>query len=378
MKNIFFIAGEPSGDLICSKILSHYILKPDNIGIHGLFGERTKSLGFKSIFDMSDISVMGFVEILPKIFKIIKRINQTVQEIEKILPNVVATIDSPGFSKAVVKKLRKRGVYSGKIIHIVAPSVWAYKEKRAKKMSELYHELLCFFDFEPKYFTKHGLTAKFIGNISIEDEIFDLKNNIIQAKKIDKIKTIAITLGSRENEINRHFNIIVDFIKGYKNDIKYIFPTISRFEKMITDGLSKNGLSDICRVIAGSSAMSEAVDLCDIGIAKSGTNTMQFLSKLKPVVVYYKINKMSYWIIKSMIKIKFINLVNIVSNRKVIPELVQDDFTPENISQSIEFILQKNPTDDIKNAILQMAPNGIDEKPSFVAWRRILELSVSE
>lgn len=358
MKKIVLIAGEPSGDAIGAKIMQHL----ENCELSGVGGNKMIALSFKSIFDISEISIMGFVEIIKSIRKIIRRINQTVEYINNLKPDVVVTIDSPGFVKRVVKKLRKIG-YSGRIIHIVAPSVWAYREGRAKTFAKYFDEICCLLPFEPKYFEKYGMKAHFVGNISIEDDLITLanqyNNNINQTKKDQR--NIAITLGSRMVEIEKNLPILSQVMNNlsqkYK-DIQYFIPTIPYLEQTIEQYLKQHNKNCKFFINSENNAIQWAVENSSIAITKSGTNTMQFLVKSIPIVVYYKIHPISCLIIKTMIKIKFANLVNIIANKMIIPELIQNMATVENIHNEAEKLLSQQQFDftQIHQCLLQMLP----------------------
>lgn len=356
-KKIFFIAGETSGDIIGSKIMRH-ISKEIDVSM-GVGGKNMLEAGMKSLFDIKDTSIMGFFEIIKQIPLIIKRINQTIDYVIKYDPDVIVTIDSPGFVKRIVKKLRESG-YKKPIIHIVAPTVWAYKEKRAEYFAKYFDAICCFFPFEPKYFEKHGLKSYFVGNISIEDELMRLKNDDSAINSsFSNIKNIAITLGSRENEIKQHIKIIKETIKKLKqndSNLSFYFATEERFFNLINNSFSEIGN---CHINASKEAMKWAVQNCDIGITKSGTNTLQFLVNLKPVVVYYKMHPFSYAIIESMCKVKYVNIINIMADKEIVPEFLQSRFTSENIYNSISELIpnfsQKKV--EIRENFLKMLPN---------------------
>ncbi|MDD2840662.1 MAG: hypothetical protein PHY80_06160, partial [Rickettsiales bacterium] len=168
-RKIFITAGEASGDLLGGKIINALKSNAKNMNIEfiGIGSEKMKNEGLESIFPMKELSVMGFCEVLPKIFKLLKRINQTVDKILEQKPDLILTIDSPSFSFRVMEKLKskdKKFFDSVKKVHLIAPSIWAYKEKRAKKMAKLYNLLLCILPFEPPYFEKYGLKTEFIGH----------------------------------------------------------------------------------------------------------------------------------------------------------------------------------------------------------------------
>ena len=208
-KKLFIIAGEKSGDLLGSKILEK--IDKSKFDIEGIGGKLMEKTGFKSRFDMYELSVMGIFEVLPKIFKLIKRINETAKYIIKSRQDIVLTIDSPDFCFRVVKKVKKLDKDNIiKKVHFIAPSVWAYRKNRAKKISKIYDRLFCILPFEPPYFEKYGLKTIFVGHpIFDSDSIeysFNRKN--IEYKRNSKI--ISITVGSRMSEVKRLLPIIIN------------------------------------------------------------------------------------------------------------------------------------------------------------------------
>ncbi len=365
-KNIVLLAGEPSGDAIAAKIIPHL----GDFQLSGTGGNKMISQGFTSIFDISEISVMGFFEVIKHLGNILKRINETVRHIQEISPRIIVTFDSPGFAKAVVKKLRKRG-YSGEIIHIVAPTVWAYKPKRAKIFAKYFDAICCFLPFEPEYFEKYGLKSHFVGNVAIEDELLELRNNIAKsAVKSGDLINIAITLGSRQMEVGRHLPVISKVMKNlhekYKN-AHFTLPTLPNLQPRIEEYLKLHSEDCNFSIDSSSDAINNAIYSCNVAIAKSGTNTTQFLVNSKPIVVYYKVHPLSYLMIKVMMTTKFVNLVNIIAKKMIIPELIQGRANPENITREISKIIDNlaSSSYQIQPYLLEMLPNST-EKPSKI------------
>ncbi|QED23462.1 lipid-A-disaccharide synthase [Candidatus Deianiraea vastatrix] len=350
MKKVIFIAGEPSGDAIAYRLMKK--LQTQEISFSGIGGSKMKSLGFQSIFHIKDISVIGFVEILKHLPKILIRIYQTIEHINETKPDLIVTFDSPGFCVAVVKKLRKQG-YKGKIIHVVAPTVWAYKPKRAAKFAKIFDEICCLFPFEPVYFEKEGLKAHFIGNISIEDELANLPK---ATEEVPTIKTIAITLGSREAEVKKYIPMIsyaIEIFEIDKRDYQFILPTLPHLHRFIEKYFKTNNPNAKITIISHTNAIYEAVEKCDIAICKSGTNTLQFISKLRPVIVYYSINWLSYIIMSKIVSIKFFNLINIMAGKMIIPELIQDNCSVINITYQVRKIIEKNSFLELQSETLE-------------------------
>ncbi|KAF8818811.1 lipid-A-disaccharide synthase [Rickettsia endosymbiont of Cardiosporidium cionae] len=332
---IYLIAGENSGDFIGAKIINALHNRKNNLSIRAIGGNLIKQTGVDVLFDIEQINIMGFAEIIPNIFRLIKLFYKTIEDIIQYQPDVLITIDAPGFSFKIAQKIKQK-IPNTRLIHVVAPTVWAYNPNRAIKYSKIYDQLLTLFDFEPKYFRKFGLKTYCIGHPIFEQKFYDKSSKPILRKKYnicDDTKIITITPGARKSEIIRHMPIIIDSLQEishmYKIKIfilqpndKY-FSLIGKFLKNINldYSFSLNRLQIF--------AMSDAV------IAKSGSNTLEIAASLTPMVVGYKVNFISYLIIKFLIKIKFITIINIIANKEIIKEYIQYEFTANNLSKSI-------------------------------------------
>ena len=191
-KKVFIIAGEVSGDVLGGEIMR---ASGDQFDFAGIGGAEMKSAGLKSLFPISDLSVMGFVEVLKKSKTLLSRIRQTADAIAKRRPDVVLTIDSSSFATRVIRRVRRRGGQLPKFYHVVAPMVWAWGAWRAKKYARVFDKMFCFFDFEVPYFTKYGLDATAIGY-----PIYDVAR---RALKKSKKKYIALLPGSRMGEVSK-------------------------------------------------------------------------------------------------------------------------------------------------------------------------------
>ncbi len=234
---LYFIAGEHSGDFIGAKIiksLKELKNKKDDVSFWGVGGPQIEAQGIKSLFDFNRINLMGFVEVIPHILEIRKLINLTVQDIISKDVDVLVTIDSPGFTLRVAKKIRRLAPKI-KLVHVVAPSVWAYKENRAKKYAKIYDKLLTLFPFEVQYFTKYGLDTECIGHPILEQH-FEPK--LLKSFYITDTKTICVTPGSRKNEIARHMPTIVNSLKQiavrYKIKVIFVQPNNDNTEEILS------------------------------------------------------------------------------------------------------------------------------------------------
>ena len=326
---IFIIAGEKSGDLIGAEIIKELSLQGHFIA--GVGGQAMLTAGLSStLFDITEISIMGFVEVVPKALKISKLINKTVFEIQALKPDILITIDSPGFNTRVASKLKKLG-FAGKMMHVVAPTVWIYKPKRAVKFAHLFDKLFCILPFEPPYFLKHGLYAKYVGYPPLER----LKN--FTKLGSDK-KYIILALGSRRGEVMKHLEFADEVINLVKKEVPeaiFVIPTFDEFKEEISRKLK--GVTLASTEEEKSFFMQRAV----FGIYKSGTGAIEASICGIPIVIFYKANFISYILIKMMAKIKYANIINILLGRAAIPEFLQFDCTAQLISAKVIKMLQE-------------------------------------
>jgi lipid-A-disaccharide synthase len=350
MKKIFVLTGEPSGDKLASTVISKLKQRNANIQYSCVGGSYLNSLGIKSIFNLNDITYIGFTSVLLNIFKIKNRIDITVNEIIKFNPDILFSIDSPDFTLRVAKRVKKIN-NSIKTIHYVAPQVWIWREGRVKKFKNFIDHMLLLFHFEKKYFDKENITNTFVGHPLLEYSKkykMDLSNLINKDKKI-----ISIFPGSRESEINVLLPILYDFIKlmNKKSNYIYVFHATDKNKETIVNFFKKTSLNNF-QVISDDNIKSQILSNSVFAVAKSGTVSLEICNANVPSIIIYKINMINYLIMKSLIKIKFANIINIINNKEIIPELLQSECNAKEIYNSVNYLLshpnlQKSQLDDI-------------------------------
>ncbi|WP_342270710.1 lipid-A-disaccharide synthase [Rickettsia endosymbiont of Orchestes rusci] len=337
MAKIYFIAGEISGDFIGSRIIRH-LKNNKELEFTGIGGKRMEEAGItKSLFPISEISLMGFIEIIPKFLKIKRLINLTVDDIIKSAPDILITIDSPGFTYRVAERLRKI-LPNLKMIHIVAPSVWAYKPRRAIKYAKIYDCLFALLPFEPPYFTMVGLDCRYIGHPIIEQEFYNDKLALREEFKImNGTKILCVTAGSRRGEILRHLPIFIPAINNIAENhrLTVIFTLADpSHEKIIQPFLINTKFNYVF-----SNERLKSYAIADLALAKSGTNILEIAASNTPMIVAYKLNIFSFFIIKLLIKIKYACLINIIAGKEIIPELIQFNCCSALITSKLEELL---------------------------------------
>ena len=343
--HIYIIAGEPSGDRLGSKLISALRRKTaDQIRISGIGGSEMERQGLSSQFPMSELTVMGFAEVLPRLPNLLMRINDTVKHIMKCEPDVVLTIDSPDFNLRVIKKLRGANLT---IIHYVAPSVWAWKSGRAKKLAGLVDHLLTLLPFEPPYFEPLGLKCTFVGHSVIESEAE--KGNGVDFRERNNISAMARVLcllpGSRFSEINRLLPIFEDVITLLNDtNLQLVIPTVDYLVEKIRLKTIHWPNSPI--IIFDEKDKFGAFAASNAAIAASGTVSLELALAKVPYVTVYKFNYLTALIARHMVKTPFVNIVNILLERESIPELIQSNCNGDRIVKYISKYL--NGSDDAK------------------------------
>tara|TARA_B100000767_G_C19738141_1_gene524870 strand:- start:778 stop:1914 length:1137 start_codon:yes stop_codon:yes gene_type:complete len=341
MKKIFILTGEPSGDKLASKVISKLKKVNPNIEYSCVGGSHLYSLGIRSIFDLKEITYMGFTSVLFNIFKIRKKINETVDEIIKFNPDILFSVDSPDFTLRVAERI-KRINNDIKTIHYVAPQVWIWREGRVKKFKKFIDHMLLLFDFEKKYFDKESIPNTFVGHPLLENNI-DSKIDISTLIDKDK-KIISLFPGSRNSEINTLLPILCDFIKlmnKKSNDYIFFFHAIFENKDLINKILKKKLLTNY-QVISDEKIKSQILSNSIFAVAKSGTVSLEICNSNIPSIIIYKINIINYLIMKFLVKVKFANIINIINNREVIPELLQNECNAKEIYNSVIYLL-RNP-----------------------------------
>ena len=338
MKKIFILTGEPSGDKLASTVISK--LKQTNPGIEYLSvgGYHLTSLGIKTIFDLKEITYLGFTSVLLNIFKIRNRINKTVDEIIKFNPDILFSVDSPDFTLRVAEKVKKINIKI-KTVHYVAPQVWIWRESRVKNFKKFVDHMLLLFNFEKKYFDKENILNTFVGHPLLEqnkNSKIDLSSLINKDKKI-----ISLFAGSRNSETNVLLPILCDFIKLMNkkfNDYSFVFHATDANKMLIVDFIKNYSLNN-SQVISNENIKSQILSNSVFAVAKSGTVSLEICNANIPSIIIYKINMINYLIMKSLVKVKFANIINIINNKEVIPELLQSECNGKEIFNSVTYFL---------------------------------------
>tara|TARA_Y100000590_G_scaffold238489_1_gene268273 strand:- start:1243 stop:2373 length:1131 start_codon:yes stop_codon:yes gene_type:complete len=350
MKKIFILTGEPSGDKLASEVIKNIKNSRSDIDYLCVGGKHLNSIGVDSIYDQKDVTYIAFTDILFNLFKIKKKINETVSKIMEFNPDILFSVDSPDFTLRISKIVKKKNP-NVKTIHFIAPKVWAWRENRVKKMKKFIDHIILLFKFEKKYFEKENLPNTFVGH-----PLLDKKNE--EKIEIDQIfkekKVISIFPGSRESEIKLHTPILFDFIKkmNIKNiNYNYFFHATDRYKDYLSNYL-KNQKIPNAQIISDDKIKSAVIKKSIFAIVKSGTVSLEVCKEGIPSIIIYKMSFLNFYIAKLFLKIKFANMINIINDKEVIPELIQNECNSEEIFKTVYYFLKK--PNLVKNQLIEV------------------------
>ena len=326
-KRIFVITGEVSGDILASKIINYIDL--NKIEIKGIVGSNLKNKGIDGPFENNDITFFGITDVIKNIFHIKKKIDQTIRYIETFKPDIVFSVDSPDFVFQVIKKIKKRRKIKTKFFHFVAPSIWAWRESRGRNIKKLIDKIYLLFKFEKKYFDKYSINNKFVGHPFFEN--FKNSNDYFNSEK----KIISFCPGSRKKEIHMFMPVFLEIIKYYNNKYKYHFAVTKETEDIVREYLFKLKNNDFF-INVDENQKKDFLKNSLITIAKSGTVSLDLCKLQVPFITIYKLSWMNYFIIKPFVKVKYVNIINIIANKEVVPELIQSNCNSKKIIAKLE------------------------------------------
>ncbi len=341
MKKIFILTGEPSGDKLASTVISRLKLKNSEIEYLSVGGSHLKNLGINTIFDLKEITYLGFTSVLFNIFKIKAKINKTVDEILKFNPDILFSIDSPDFTLRVAERVKKIN-QNIKIIHYVAPQVWVWRKNRVKKIKNFVDHMILLFNFEKKYFDDENISNTFVGHPLIENS--QNTETIIENILPKDRKIISLFPGSRKSETNVLLPILIDFIKLMNKrhkDYFFYFHATEESKNFILEKVKQSNIDNL-DVASEESIKSKILSNSVFAVSKSGTVSLQICNFNIPSIIIYKLNFINFMIFKMLVNVKFANIINIINDREVIPELLQNECNANEIYKSVIYFL-KNP-----------------------------------
>ncbi|GHT96130.1 lipid-A-disaccharide synthase [Alphaproteobacteria bacterium] len=391
MKKIFIIAGEASGDYLAGRLMEDLRkISCDSIEFFGIGGPCMEKAGLRKLFSIDELSIMGIVEVIGKIFRVKRLINKTVDAVFIFDPDIIITIDSSGFTNRVDRKIKaqlatisdndKTRVQHAPIIHYVAPPVWAWRAWRAKSMHEFIDKLLVLLPFEPELFIKHGLDTVFVGHpIALDPDFektddFSIEDFRDALELSDNTKLIVLLPGSRMAEISKHLPILEEFadlMAAKYGRMKFLIPTTESLKETIESRTMNWRQRPI--IIKEKSLKVLAYYASDLAVAASGTVTLELARTGLPAVIIYKTSFITYLIVKFLVKIENACLINIIAKQNVVPELLQNDCTAQNIFHNAVSILEDPQKAAEQRKMFAKVMNQLSVEDRYAAAREVLK-----
>ncbi len=362
--HIAIVAGEPSGDALGEGLIRALrATSSDPIRFSGLGGERMMAEGFSSLFPLDELAVMGLVEVLPRARQILRRLNQLAAVLRADPPDVLVTIDSPGFTHRLAKRLEGR---SFPIVHYVAPTVWAWRPARARKLATLVDHLLALLPFEPAYFEREGLATTFIGHPAVETIAVARAQ---AAREVEEGRSfrqrfnipadaplLAMLPGSRRGEVAKLlpvFSAAIAKLAERQPHMRIVIPTVPNVASMVLNILPNLALP--AQVVSAPAERYQAMLAADLALAASGTATLELGLADTPTVLAYRVNRITAAIVRRLVRVPHAGLVIILEGREVMPEFLQERCKP----------------DLLANALTQLAEDPAVRQMQLEACRRV-------
>ena len=357
MAKIAIVAGEASGDLLGSHLIKALKLQRPDLEFFGIAGPKMQSEGAKTLYPIDLLSVRGYVEVLKHLWGLLKLRRDIANTIISQQPDLFIGIDAPDFNFALEKKLKSRGIPT---IHYVSPSLWAWRGGRIGKIKRSVTHILALFPFEPKIYTDAGIPVAYVGHPLAD--IFPMLPNVAGAREILKIKPnkMVITLmpGSRQSEVLQHADLLINTAKLLVLDqpeTVFLAPLITRETRdLFQAAMYKNDAHDLpLQILFGHADL--AMEAADVVIVASGTATLEVALLKKPMVIIYKMPNLSWQILKRLRYQPYVGLPNILAGRFIVPELLQNDATPEKLcAATINLLSDKAHLTEIKETFTRI------------------------
>lgn len=358
---IALVAGEASGDILGAGLMQALKIQHPDAEFIGIGGPRMQAEGLASYFPMERLAVMGLVEVLGRLPELLARRKRLLRTLIEAKPDVFIGIDAPDFNLTLELRLRQAGI---KTVHYVSPSVWAWRQKRVLKIRQACDLMLCLFPFEAKFYLDHQVPVRFVGH--------PLANTIpLQADRqaaraalgvSAEVSLVALLPGSRGGEVARLGELFLDTaqrLRALRPGVQFVLPCASAERRAQLEALLAS--RDLPLLLLDGQSH-EALAACDAVLIASGTATLEALLYKRPMVVAYRVAPLTYRILRRLVKSPYISLPNLLAERMLVPELIQDAATPDALAQ----------------ALVPLLDNGVEQTQGFDVIHRALRQDASQ
>ena len=340
---IAIIAGEVSGDILGAGLIHALKAHYPNAKFIGIGGERMIAEGFETLFDMEELSVMGLVEVLKHLPRLLKIRRSIIEQLSALKPDIFIGIDAPDFNLDVELKLKQRGI---KTIHYVSPSVWAWRQKRVYKIAAATNLVLAFLPFEKDFYDRFNVPCRFIGH-TMADAI-PLKPNRDDACQLLNLdpaqRYVAMLVGSRGSEVeflSEPFLQTAQLLHQRYPDVKFLVPLINQKRRRQFEQIKQRVAPELDMILLDGNARA-AMITAEATLLASGTAALEAMLCKSPMVVGYRMKPFTYFLAKRLVKTKYVSLPNLLADEMLVPELIQEDCNPTNLAEKLSHYLSED------------------------------------
>ena len=340
---IAIIAGEVSGDILGAGLIHALKARYPNAKFIGIGGERMIAEGFETLFDMEELSVMGLVEVLKHLPRLLKIRRSIIEQLSALKPDIFIGIDAPDFNLDVELKLKQRGI---KTIHYVSPSVWAWRQKRVYKIAAATNLVLAFLPFEKAFYDRFNVPCRFIGH-TMADAI-PLKPNREEACQLLNLDStqryVAMLVGSRGAEVeflSEPFLQTAQLLHQRYPDVKFLVPLINQKRRQQFEQIKQRVAPELDMILLDGNARA-AIIAAEATLLASGTAALEAMLCKSPMVVGYRMKPFTYFLAKRLVKTKYVSLPNLLADEMLVPELIQEDCNPTNLAEKLSLYLSED------------------------------------
>ncbi|ASC06527.1 lipid-A-disaccharide synthase [Acetobacter pasteurianus] len=375
---VWILAGEASGDVLGARLMHALRARVPDMRFAGVGGVRMQEEGLVSLFPMRDLAVMGLVEVLPRVRQLSARLDEAAQDIAAQKPDLVITIDSPGFALRLLKKISGLGIAR---VHYVAPQVWAWRQKRVKEFPGLWEELLCLLPFEEKFFGKHGLKTRFVGHPVLQSGAKD--GDAARFRNWyglpDSAKILVLMPGSRRSEAPRLlpvFGQMLRLLKTSMPDVVPVVPVSPVVANVVERATQDWPIKPV--IVTDIHDKHDAFAAAGAALTKSGTSTLELALAGVPMAVTYRVNPITAFFARRLIKVPFVAMVNLLAGRAVVPELLQEQCRADVLAREVQILFENTDVAQAQKQAFATVLHGLEgpqgQLPADAAAEAVLEV----
>lgn len=375
---IWILAGEASGDVLGARLMQALRTRNPAVRFVGVGGVRMEEQGLRSLFPMRDLAVMGLVEILPRLRALSARLNEAVDDIAARKPDLVITIDSPGFALRLLRRIADKGILR---VHYVAPQVWAWRQKRVKEFPGLWDELLCLLPFEEAFFSRHGLLTRFVGHPVLQSGAQDGDGaRFHQRHKLEPTARVLVLMpGSRRSEAPRLLPVFGKMLALLRKDMPDLVPVIP-VSPVVAATVERETVTWPVRpvIVTDVQDKHDAFAAAGAALTKSGTSTLELALAGVPMAVTYRVNPITAFMARRLIRVPYVAMVNLLAGRAVVPELLQEQCTPSVLANAVKALFENPDMANSQKEAFKTVLNGLQgprgKLPADAAAEAVLTL----